>query len=484
MNSTQHVKPTSTLGTLFKTQISSVMSNMVRDNAFRLDAGTYSPGAISTQQLLRRGNLKNKKLSDIADVFGFGPFRRTYIADPKFGVPLLSSSEIMHTNPSPNILAKVDCPKWPQYEVREGWIVISCSGTIGNVAIIPKKWDQWALSQHAIRIIPEKGHLGFIYSFVRLPWVKQQIEAMKSGSVIDEIYPDDLKRLGIPIPAQDVIHELDHMISDVLFLREESDNLLSESNSFLTELNGLAQFHREDEKWFDTNKKVESVIVNSKDIILNNDSGAEYRLDAHFYNPLAQLAIENIKKAKTEVKTIEDVTERVFMCNRFKRNYVDKDHGIPFLSGKNIIQIRPTDVKYVSVSETKGIGELKLQEGWTLITRSGTIGRTCFIMGNYEDWTATEDIIRVVPNDKLADAGYVYAFLSSEYGKMQILRYRHGSVIDHITPEHVQKVLIPLPSEEEQKQIGDLVRSAYEKRADAIRLEDEAQEILMEALTQ
>ena len=97
----------SELNALFETQISSVMSNMVRENAFRLDAGTYSPDTIS-MRLLRGGNLKSKKLSDIVDVFGFGPFKRTCIADPEFGLPLLSSSEIMEINPHPKIMAKAD----------------------------------------------------------------------------------------------------------------------------------------------------------------------------------------------------------------------------------------------------------------------------------------------------------------------------------------------------------------------------------------
>ena len=38
------------LNALFETQVSSVTSNMVRDNAFRLDEGTYSPQAISTHK--------------------------------------------------------------------------------------------------------------------------------------------------------------------------------------------------------------------------------------------------------------------------------------------------------------------------------------------------------------------------------------------------------------------------------------------------
>ena len=469
---------------LFETHISSVMSNMVRHNAFRLDAGTYSPEAVSRQLLLQKGNIRNKKLTDIADVFMADRIRRTYIVDPEFGVPFLSSSEMMEITPYPKIIAKVDLREWSQYQVKKKWVMLSRSGTIGNVAIIPAKWDGWTLSEHAIRILPEDFHLGFIYTFLKLPYIQEHIISLKSGSVIDQIYPVDLKYLDIPLPPQNVINELDRIINRVLQLREENDNLLSEANSFVTEFNGLPRLYKEDEKWFDPNKRIESVVVSSKDAINANHTGSEYRLDARFYNPMARLAIENIKKAKTEVKTIEDVTERVFMCNRFKRIYVDKNHGLPFLSGKNIIQIRPTDLKYVSVSETKGIDELTLQQGWTLITRSGTLGRTCLVWKNYENYTATEHIIRVIPNVNQVDPGYLYAFLSSQYGKLQILRYRHGSVIDEITDKQIRKVLIPIPSEEEQKQIGDQVRSAYEKRAEAIRLEDEAQEILMKALTQ
>ena len=102
---------------------------------------------------------------------------------------------------------------------------------------------------------------------------------------------------------------------------------------------------------------------------------------------------------------------------------------------------------------------------------------------NYEEYVATHDLIRIVPNSEEVDGGYLYAFLSSEYGKAQILRFRHGSVIDHVTPEQVERVLIPCPSPKEQEVIGDMVREAYEKRAEAIRLEDEAQEILMNELT-
>ena len=170
------------------------------------------------------------------------------------------------------------------------------------------------------------------------------------------------------------------------------------------------------------------------------------------------------------------------MGPRFKRNYVESAHGVPFLSGKNIVQIRPTDLKHLSTTDMAEMQDLILKQGWTLITRSGTIGRSCFVWNNFEEWAATEDIIRVAPNDQV-DKGYLYAFLSTEYGYQQIMRFRHGSVIDHITPGQLETILLHVPSESSQKEIGDMVRKAYELRAEAIRLEDEAQAILMNELT-
>jgi len=469
---------------LFKPQVTEALSSYVLRNAFRLDAGAYSSEALKAINDVKTKNLPMAALSDLAEVFMPPILTRTYIEDIQFGIPFLSSSEMMEVDPEPSIISKASCKNWGSYVVRKGTIVVSRSGTIGNIAIIPSKWDDWCLTEDAIRVIPHDGYLGFIYFFLSLPWMKDAIIGKKSGSVIDHIYEDDLKRLEIPLPSESCISELELKINQVLNLREESDDLLAEANSMLHEVNGLSELRKDKIDQYDPEGAIESITVSSSEVFHNNHSGSEYRLDAHYYNLQAQLAIKNIRQCKSEVKTIGDVTDRVFMCGRFKRNYVEKEYGIPFLSGKNIIQIRPTDLKYISLSETSDLDDLKLEVSWTLITRSGTIGRTCLVMGNYESWTATEDIVRAVPNQEEIDPGYLYAFLSSPYGKHQILRFRHGSVVDHITPEQVKKVLIPLPSETEQKAIGDLVRTAYEKRAEAIRLEYEAQKILMDALTQ
>jgi len=100
-----------------------------------------------------------------------------------------------------------------------------------------------------------------------------------------------------------------------------------------------------------------------------------------------------------------------------------------------------------------------------------------------EEFAGSEHILRVIPDESAIDPGYLYAFLSSRYGFEQVLRYRRGSVIEEVTDTQIDHVLIPLPSRKEQVAIGDRVREAYERRAEAIRLEDDAQAILMKELT-
>ncbi len=474
---------------LFSPTIVTVTSQTIAQGHWRLDAQYY--GMSDRRTRIADKGIHFKRLDECCkEIYEVPPFVHIYV-DPQAGVPFYTSSALFQSDLKPSHYLSPVMKNLETYRIHVGQILMARSGDVsggimGSIMMVGKQLDQSTTSDHVIRFTPEPSVVNpaYLCAYLMSDFCRNDLVRNASGSVIPAIRPAALKDIEIPILSTELQRQVGESIIFANENKETSRVLLSKAIENVRIANHLKELTEDSVRLLDPEGKIQTILITSRDIIRNNHSGSEYRLDAHFYNPMAQLAIENIKKAKTEVKTIENVTERVFMCNRFKRTYVDNDHGVPFLSGKNIIQIRPTDLKYVSVSETKGIDELKLQQGWTLITRSGTLGRTCLVWKNYENYTATEHIIRVIPNGNQVDPGYLYAFLSSQYGKLQILRSRHGSVIDEITGKQIGKVLIPMPSEDEQKQIGDQVRSAYEKRAEAIRLEDEAQEILMKALTQ
>lgn len=66
-----------------------------------------------------------------------------------------------------------------------------------------------------------------------------------------------------------------------------------------------------------------------------------------------------------------------------------------------------------------------------MITCSGTIGKVALVGKHWEEWTASQHIIRVVPADKDV-AGYISVFLASDYGYPLITHYTYGSVVDEI----------------------------------------------------
>ena len=121
---------------------------------------------------------------------------------------------------------------------------------------------------------------------------------------------------------------------------------------------------------------------------------------------------------------------------------------------------------------------LELHENMTLITCSGTIGKVALVGKHWENWTANQHIIRIVPaNEDIA--GYLYIFLSSDYGYQLITRFTYGSVVDEIDDNHVRAIPFPLLKNKEiQNQINDLALKANEKRYEAYRLEQEALRIL------
>ena len=468
------------LSSFFVPQVAEIMSSIVCHGAVRLDAAFYA----NLQRVPK--SINNALLHEFCErVFNPPVFKRDFQEAGTGGCRYLASSEIISLDPDDAFIHDVQAERL-ELKVYKGWILITGFGTIGSIRIVDNIINGFAVANNVARIIPQKPEemSGYIAAFLSSPIGNAILNDHASGSVVRYIESPAISNIPIPLIKEAFIKRINANYLQAVRLRANVFDLLNQSERMLHEIVGLRLLHDHDAIWYDTEGNIESVVVSSSEVMHNNDSGLEYRLDAHYYNPLAQVAIKNIRQCKSDVKTIGDVTERVFMCNRFKRNYVGEKYGVPFLSGKNIIQIRPTDLKYISLSETSDLDDLKLEATWTLITRSGTIGRTCFVWKNYENYAATEHIVRLVPNEGMIDPGYLYAFLSSPYGKQQVLKYRHGSVIDEVTDNQIRKVLIPLPSDADQKAIGDLVREAYEKRAEAIRLEDEAQQILMDALTQ
>lgn len=75
------------------------------------------------------------------------------------------------------------------------------------------------------------------------------------------------------------------------------------------------------------------------------------------------------------------------------------------------------------------------------------------------------------------DGYYLFAVLKSNVGLLQVIDITTGSTLPRLDTEDILNLLIPIPSPEIQKYIGDKVRKAEGLREEAKRLKKEAEEI-------
>jgi type I restriction enzyme S subunit len=392
-------------------------------------------------------------------------FKRVYVS-PEKGVPFLSSSEIISLRPKTNNFVSKNYTLKLDRLLPEKWdVLISRSGTIGNIGLATETFIGNALSEHVIRLqANEPETAGYVAAFLRSRYGRPQLIQGTFGSVVDQIEPEHLERVLIPdLPPIRRI-EIGRLMCQAGELRDEANHLLDEADRLLHErlnLPYLKDIALRGSASFTTTIKASQLMG---------------RLEASFHNPEAIAAEKQLAQLPVEITKIGDqrITKEVRAITKFReRTYVDKG-GIPMLSSKQLFQVDPIDVKKLAKgAHTKDLPEIQLEENMIAVTRSGTIGKVQIIPKYMAAWTASEDATRILASDDI-NAGYLYAWLASDYGYCLMTRCSYGSVILEVDKEMLASVHIPLPEPAIRNEIGDLVLKANQLRDQAWRSEQEA----------
>jgi hypothetical protein len=206
----------------------------------------------------------------------------------------------------------------------------------------------------------------------------------------------------------------------------------------------------------------------------------DHRIDASYFNPAVARALDILRHSGLALAPLGSIVSRVFIPPRFKRIYVKKSYGIPFLQGSHVVHFQPADIKYVSRTAHKKIDQWIIKKDWLLVTRSGTVGRAMLCPEEWDGWAGSEHILRIVPDESKCPVGYLYSFLASDLGQIQLTSQIYGAVVDELTEDQTKSVLVPLPQTEEQKRI--VAEIAKESRA-AVVMRSKAVSLLTQAVS-
>ena len=185
-------------------------------------------------------------------------------------------------------------------------------------------------------------------------------------------------------------------------------------------------------------------------------------------------------QCKWEIVRLGDkLIEEAFYLGRFKRIYVEKKNGVPFILPSQMTEVYPRASKFISPTTNIDIENTRVKRGQVLLTRSGTIGVVSYVSKTLENQSLSDDVIRIKATEY---SGYIYTYLKSKIGRLLVETNNYGAVIKHIEPEHLNAIPIPNPSTTLKQEIHNLIEESFNLRDESNELLDTAQVLLKEAL--
>jgi len=173
------------------------------DGRRRLDAARHNPGAAAIHRFLAKHGQGFSTLPQAGyDVWVPGRYKRIPVED---GIIYRDSADLLEVNPDlPKRYA--DCKFGDRFRgrVKNGWILVACSGQvygiIGSAVLATQALNDQVVSNHVLRAAPKKGSVpaGYIVTALTHPLFGRPIvKALAFGSSVPEIDGDDLAQLHI-----------------------------------------------------------------------------------------------------------------------------------------------------------------------------------------------------------------------------------------------------------------------------------------------
>jgi type I restriction enzyme S subunit len=196
-------------------------------------------------------------------------------------------------------------------------------------------------------------------------------------------------------------------------------------------------------------------------------SESDLRLDASYHLSDGPVTKIKLKVSPYRLSKLSTESNDIFKGNIFKRTYVSNIiEGFPFMTASDMMKSDINGGKFVSRKYTN-LANLMLKKDWILVSRSGTIGNTVYTNKDFENVVGTDDLIRVIPNNKNILGGFVYAYLSSKYGYGLLTQSGYGGVVQHIEPHHIENLSIPVFPKEKQEEVHNLILEASQLKVTA-----------------
>ena len=417
--------------------------------SFRIDPSLHLSEGLKVREKLSKSPYGLLTINDVSEkVFLGNIFSRVFVKDKEHGKTYLAASDTVLANiETGRFLSYAQANKLKHLWLKKDWILVTCSGTLGNVTYTNSTFEDKIATHDLIRIVPNDNHIlkGVVYAFLAGRYGYYQITQSQFGGVVKHTNDKAVGAITIPKFPKNFQKQVDDLIQKSARLREEATYLLEEAQLII-------------ESRFEGQRIKKSGSIN----IANISSDAMSRIDAS-YHFSDSTAFEGII-GKGAFKKLRDLCSDIFGGGRAKRYYTEnKEKGVPFLSNTDLGRANPLRTCKYSL-RNKGFDEGSvLKHGMIVTGRVGAIGQTQYIGKSYEEMQimGSDNVIRIVPSQ---NSGYLFAYLSSKIGNSMFWKYATGGVQPFISSSMVGNILVPIYDNAIIEKCNQLVELYSEKR--------------------
>jgi hypothetical protein len=217
---------------------------IIGNDLLQMNAQFHKPSKFAVNIKKRKSN-KNWNFIPlenlVKNIFYPTRFRRDYVDYFKGAIPFFGGADINQLITETGKWLSPLHPKIEELKVKKHWIIITRSGSTGIVSIVPDSWDGFAMSEHIIRIVPDETKISpfYLLAFLRSKYCQEIIAKGVFGSVIDEIDPNSLAKIKVPIPLDEA--QLAQISEQVESAEKARNEAIISTQTSLKELNAILE---------------------------------------------------------------------------------------------------------------------------------------------------------------------------------------------------------------------------------------------------
>lgn len=313
-----------------------------------------------------------------------------------------------------------------RFELKAGDLIMSCSGTMGKVAIVPNKFKRGIINQALLKISPSKKISNlFLKLWMQSESFQESLKEYSGGAAIQNV-------ASVAILKQIEIH-LPHLPEQKRIV-----SILDECFAAIDKAKANA----------------EQNLKNAKEL----------------FESYLQGVFEN---SKWETKTIQEVTKVIngyaFASKDFKSTNTVKSIKITNVGVKEFVE--ETD-NYLPKRFKDTLKEVHVREGNIVIALTRTIIsaglKVAVVPASYDGALVNQRVAALVPNEKLVNQNFLYYYLTTGGVAKYVLDHVNTLMQPNLSINDLKNMPVPCPIIKEQQTI---IRQLDALRAETKKLE-------------